>query len=194
MHPILEGLFGLFKLYGCWCVCSLLLLSLLSPICCYSLAWKQDRERFHTYTHWPLINKSDQGPFPHIHATQMKTKPIHTDTDTVPNHRNVPEHTLLDLHHTCCLRGSDLATQIFVHQIRRPSDVSIAFYSLSDKCSLVAPSLNTRRFVPISCSLFCLHGMNWQVLLCGICCLICLAVMNGHIEEKSVFPWTDNLV
>lgn len=56
--------------------------SLLSPICCYSLAWKQDRERFHTYTHWPLINKSDQGPFPHIHATHMKTKSTHTDTDT----------------------------------------------------------------------------------------------------------------
>lgn len=54
--------------------------SLLSPICCYSLAWKQGRERFHTYTHWPLINKSDQGPFPHIHTTHTTTKTIHTQT------------------------------------------------------------------------------------------------------------------
>lgn len=98
---------------------------LLSPICWYSLAWKQDRERFHTYTHWPLINKSDQGPFPHIHSTQMKTKTLHTDTG--PNHSNIPEHTLLDLDPTCCLSGSDLIpTQIFVYQIWQPSDVSIA--------------------------------------------------------------------
>lgn len=54
--------------------------SLLSSICCYSLAWKQDQECFHTYAHWPLINKSDRGPFPHIHTTWRKTKSIHMET------------------------------------------------------------------------------------------------------------------
>lgn len=54
--------------------------SLLSPICCCSLAWKQDQECFHTYAHWPLINKSDRGPFPHIHTTRMNTKSTHTET------------------------------------------------------------------------------------------------------------------
>lgn len=125
---------------------------LLSPICCYSLAWKEDPERFHAYTHWPLINKSDQGPFPHIHTTQMKTKAIHTQTQ--PNHRNIPAHALADLDHTSRLSGSDPATQIFAHQIWQPIVMSQSLFTLSDDCSPVAPSLNTRTLVPISCSLF----------------------------------------
>lgn len=100
---------------------------LLSPICRYSLAWKQDRERFHTYTHWPLINKSDQGPFPHIHTTHMKTKSIHTQTQR-PVTENIPEHTLVALDHTSRLRGSDLAVQIFCpSNLPTYSDVSIGF-------------------------------------------------------------------
>ena len=131
---------------------------LLSPICWYSLAWKQDRERFHTYTHWPLINKSDRGPFPHIHATQMKTKSIHTDT--VPNHSNIPQHTLQDLHPTCCLSGSDLVlSQCFlsIKSGRLVMSKLLFSFILSDDCSLVAASENTGRSVPISCSL---HGVN----------------------------------
>lgn len=152
-HTIQEGLFGLLSwpaagvFVHCWS-------GLLSPICCYSLAWKQDRERFHTYTHWPLINKSDQGPFPHIHTTQMKTKAIHTHVHIEPNHRNIPELTLVDLNHTSCPSGSDLTTQFFVYQSRQPIVMSQWCYTWSDGCSPVASSLNTRRLVPISCSLF----------------------------------------
>lgn len=84
------------------------------------------------------------GAFSHIHTLAINqqvrpgsipTHPHHTDenkdhthTDTAPNHRNIPEHTLADLDHTSRLGGSDLATQIIVYQIWQPSDVSIAFY------------------------------------------------------------------
>lgn len=96
---------GVFVL--CWSI-------LLSPICCSSLAWKQDQERFHTYTHWPLINKSDQGPFPHIHTVPTKTKTIQTRTRS--NHRYIPEQILIEPNHTSGLSGSDLATQILTRQ------------------------------------------------------------------------------
>lgn len=135
---------------------------LLSPICCYSLAWKQDWERFHTYTHWPLINKSDQGPFPHIHSTQMTTKTIHTHTAS--NHGNIPERILLDLDHTWCLWGSDLATQVFVCQIWQP-DVSIAFYFKRRLSPRGTVSKHKEICSHQLFSVFCLHGMNWQVLL-----------------------------
>lgn len=94
--------------FFCCCVCSLLL-SLLSPICCSSLAWKQDRQRFHTYTHWPLINKSDHGPFPHTPHTPKQRQHTHT-----PGVWSQQVYALLDLHHTWRLSGSDLATQVFV--------------------------------------------------------------------------------
>lgn len=113
---------------------------LLSPICRCSLAWKQDQERFHTYTHWPLINKSDQGPFPHIHATHTKTK-ARAHTHPALNHTHIPEHTLLDLDHSSRLSGSDLATRIFVHQICRPCDVSIASF----RPVMTAPSWHSER-------------------------------------------------
>lgn len=83
------------------------------------------------------------GAFSHIHTLainqQVRPRSIpththhadenkdHTHTDTAPNHRNIPGHTLVALGHTSRLRGSDLATKIFVYQIWQPSDVSIAF-------------------------------------------------------------------
>lgn len=137
--------------------------SLLSPICCNSLAQKQDRERFHTYTHWPLINKSDQGPFPHIHTTQMKTKTIHTQ-------KHPRAHFSRSRPHLSSQRIRPGNTNFCLSNVATYSDVSIAFFfffTLSDDCSPVAPSVNTRRLVPISCSLsFFLNGMNQQVLLC----------------------------
>lgn len=120
-----------------------------------------------SHIHTLAINQQVRpGSIPtHTHSTDENKD--HTHTDTEPNHRNIPEHTLVDLNHTSRLSGSDLATQIFVYQSRQPIVMSQWFYTLSDDRSLVAPSLNTRRLVPISCSLFFfLHGLNRQVLLC----------------------------
>lgn len=150
---------GVFVL--CWSI-------LLSPICCGSLAWKQDQERFHTYTHWPLINKSDQGPFPHIATVPMETKTIQTRS----NHRDIPEQILIEPNRTSGLSGSDLASQILIRQSNLLGRLSgfffyfIFFNTWSDDFSLVAPPQNTRRLVPISCSPFFSLGLNRRELLC----------------------------
>lgn len=151
-----------------------------SPICCYSLAWKQDRERFHTYTHWPLINKSDQGPFPHIHTTQMKTKTIHM-------HAHTHSHTLITEISKSTLYWITATPLVLVDQTWQPiffvsikatySEVSIVFFfTLSDDCSLVTPSLNTRTLVPISCSLV---FMGW---IRKYYCVNLLSNLSSHHE------------
>lgn len=148
---------GVFVL--CWSI-------LLSPICCSSLAWKQDQERFHTYTHWPLINKSDQGPFPHIHTVPMKRKTIQTRAHTVQSRKYPRANFNRAKPHLWSQRirpgnpDSDPSKQPF------GMSEWFFFYTWSDDCSLVAPSQNTRRLVPISCSLFFPLGLNRQVLLC----------------------------
>lgn len=169
-----EGLVGLLSCAAagvfvhCWS-------SLLSPICCYSLAWKQDQECFHTYAHWPLINKSDRGPFPHIHTTQMNTKSIHTETRSLTTETSQSSLTRSPPH----LSSQWIRPGSPYFCLSKPtafSDVSIvaAFFFcfgiiiiFIDGCSPEAASPNTRRLVLISCSLFILVGMNRQVLLCG---------------------------
>lgn len=123
---------GVFVL--CWSI-------LLSPICCSSLAWKQDQERFHTYTHWPLINKSDQSPFPHIHTVPMKTKTIQTRTRSTVQSRAQPH--LWSQQIRPGNPDSDPSKQPF-----GMSKWVFFLYTWSDDFSLVAPSQNTRRLVP----------------------------------------------
>lgn len=150
--------FFFFKLYGCWCVCSLLVQPPLSHL--LLLISMETGPGAFSHIHTLAINQQVRpGSIPtHTHRTDENKE--HTHTDTAPNHRNIPEHTLVDLDHTS-LSGSDLAfPNLFVYQIWQPSDVSIAFSTLSDGCSLVAPSTNTRTLVPISCSLFYIF-MGW---------------------------------
>lgn len=171
--------------------------SLLSPICCCSLAWKQDQECFHTYAHWPLINKSDRGPFPHIHTTRMNTKSIHTDTRSLITETSQSSLTRSPTH-----LSSQWITPCspYFWQYRQPlvmSQLLLFFFFgiiiiFTDDCSSVAASPNTRRLVLISRSLFILRDESASTIV-WICYLICLATMNGHIEEENVFPWPPSL-
>lgn len=177
-----------FKLYGCWCVCSLLVQPPLS--------------------HLPLLISMETGPgaFSHIHTLAINQQvrpgsiPTHTHhthenkdyTDTTPNHRNIPEHTLLHLDHSSCLRGSDLATQFF-----SPSNLTIYWHL---NCFIFKWWLLPRGTVSehekiCSHQLFSLLSSRDELacIIVWICCLICLAIMNGSIERKNVFPWTDNV-
>lgn len=135
--------------------------SLLSPICCGSLAWKQGQESFHTYTHWPLINKSDPWSIP-THTHRYVENKEHTHTDTDPNHRNNPEHTLVRLDHTSRLTGSELATQMFVYEIWQRCDVSIAFYFKWWPFPCGTVKRTQGHLFPSAVLLFCFHGMNWH--------------------------------
>lgn len=170
---------GVFVL--CWSI-------LLSPICCGSLAWKQDQERFHTYTHWPLINKSDQGPFPHIHTAPMKTKTIQTRTRS--NHGNIPEQILIEPNRTSGLSGSDLATQILIRQSNLLGCLSGFFFFKYVKWWLFPCGTVTEHKETCSHQLFSLlsSGAESASAIVQICYLICLGRMNGLIEDENLFP------
>lgn len=127
----------------CWCVCSLLVQPPLSHL--LPLISMETGPGAFSHIHTLAINQQVRpGSIPtHTHHTDENK--AHTHTDTAPDHRNIPEHTLGDLDHTSSLRGSDLATQIFVYQIWQPLVMSQLLYTLGDDCSLVAASANTRR-------------------------------------------------
>lgn len=184
-----EGLVGLLRCAAagvfvhCWS-------SLLSPICCCSLAWKQDQECFHTYAHWPLINKSDRGPFPHIHTTRMNTKSTHTETRsliTEASQSSLPRSPPHLSYHT-----------------RQPIFLSIKADSLQWRlncCFFLAYLLFSLMTVPqwqhhqtqgdlFSSAVHVLFLSGWiGKTIVQICYLICPATMNGHIEEENEFAW-----
>lgn len=126
--------------------------SLLSSICCYSLAWKQDQECFHTYAHWPLINKSDRGPFPHIHTTWRKTKSIHTET-----RRLITETSQSPLSRSPHLSADQTQQPIFLSTKAGSlyGDVSIEFlfYRFNNYCQRLFPSDSTTEHKSCSCQL-----------------------------------------
>lgn len=171
---------GVFVL--CWSI-------LLSPICCSSLAWKQDQERFHTYTHWPLINKSDQGPFPHIHTVPMKTKTIQTRAHTVQSRKYPRANFNRAQPHLWSQRirpgnpDSDPSKQ--------PFGMSEWFFFLYLKWWLFPCGTVTEHKETCSHQLFSLlsSGAESASAIVQICYLICLGCMNGLIEDGNLFPW-----
>lgn len=152
-HTLHQGLFGLSKLYGCWCVCSLLVQPPLS--------------------HLLLLISMETGPgaFSHIHtlAINQQVRPgsipthtHHTDEDKDHTHRNI--HTLLDVDHTSRLSGSDLATQFFVYRLLWLWGMTVPPWQRQRTQGDLFPSA-------------VLFFIVW------IWCLVGLAIMNGHIEE-----------
>lgn len=173
--------------------------SLLSPICCCSLAWKQDQECFHTYAHWPLINKSDRGPFPHIHTTRMNTKSIHTDTRSLITETSQSSLTRSPTH-----LSSQWITPCspYFWQCRQPLVMSqlllfffFFWYNYYFHWWLFLSGSITKHKETCSHQLFTFYSCRDESAstIVWICYLICLATMNGHIEEENVFPWPPSL-
>lgn len=157
-----------FKLYGCWCVCSLLVQPPLSHL--LLLISMETGPGAFSHIHTLAINQQVRpGSIPtHTHYTDENKDHTHTHTQTQSLITEISQSTLYWISTTPLVLVDQTWQPYFLSIKATYSDVSVVcfFFTLGDDCSLVAPSPNTRRLVPISCSLFFLHGMNRKVLLC----------------------------